>query len=56
MTFNAPQIIWFVLTFLGLGVSMSKHGEPKSGENNFFVDLLCTALVLGLLYWGGFFG
>jgi hypothetical protein len=49
-----PQIIYLCLALLGLGISMAKHGQSKSNYH-FGVDLISSLLVLGLLYWGGFF-
>tara|TARA_R110000868_G_C10973188_1_gene771489 strand:- start:32782 stop:32946 length:165 start_codon:yes stop_codon:yes gene_type:complete len=53
---GAPQIIYFILIGLGLGLSITKHGEYKEGKHNIVVDLIGMALGIGLLYWGGFFG
>lgn len=51
---HAPQIIYIILTFIGLGYSIAKHGQPRD-NHDFGVDLISTIIVLGLLYWGGFF-
>jgi len=56
MTFNTPQIIYLVLFFVGLGVELEKHGSPKTGTHNAWVSIIAGATILGLLYWGGFFG
>lgn len=56
MTLNAPQIIYLFLVILGLGICLERHGKPKTGEYNFFVDLFSAVLAFGLLYWGNFFG
>lgn len=52
---HAPQIIYLLLTFLSLGYSIAKHGEPKTGQNNCITDLIATIIIFSLLYWGGFF-
>ena len=52
---HAPQIILIVILALDLGLIMAKHGEEKKGEHNFFVNLFSTAVMVGLLIWGGFF-
>jgi len=49
-----PQIIYLILTCLGLGVVMSKHGEPQKPYNIWY-SLTSTVLLWILLYWGGFF-
>jgi hypothetical protein len=56
MTLHAPQIIFLALTFLALGSSLAKHGEPKNGTYNFGTQLVAEIIIIGLLYWGGFFG
>lgn len=51
-----PQIIYLVLTFLGLMIVAANHGrEYKADRQNAFPTFLGSALVLFLLYWGGFF-
>lgn len=49
-----PQYAYLGLFFLGLGVGLAKHGEPRD-PHNVWTDLLAGALVLWLLYMGGFF-
>lgn len=51
-----PQIVWIGLVCLGVGVSLAKDGEPKTGNHNFVADCAGYALGLTLLYFGGFFG
>ncbi len=52
----APQIIYLSLFFMGLLLSAYRHGKPKKVENyNFWIDSIAAALVLALVYWGGFF-
>ena len=41
---------------VGLVVAIAKHGEPKGTTYDFGTTLVADALILGLLYWGGFFG
>jgi hypothetical protein len=50
-----PQLIVIVLYVLGLGISMAKHGQPIDANHSFFLKLFSTAVMLGLLIWGGFF-
>ena len=44
------------LMFMGLGLELAKHGEPREGEYNFVGKLIATALWGFLLYKGGFYG
>jgi hypothetical protein len=55
MYLGLPQIIYIGLTLIGLGITMVKHGQPKSGKENFWTTFVATVIVFGLLYWGGFF-
>jgi len=48
------QILYLILTVFGLGITLAKHGEPRD-PYNFWGTLLSTAMLLGILYWGGFF-
>jgi hypothetical protein len=38
-----PQIIYIIITGLGLGLSMANHGKPRKNEN-FWHTLLGTAI------------
>ena len=48
-----PQIIFIVIASIEVLVHAIKHGEHR--EFNIFVRLIDTALMVGLLFWGGFF-
>lgn len=50
-----PQIIYLALTLIGLGRSMEQHGKPKTGEHNMWISVIAIAIVLWILYEGGFF-
>lgn len=52
---QAPQIILICLIAFDLGVYAIAHGTPKK-PHNFFMSCVDSAVLLGLLYWGGFFG
>ena len=50
-----PQIIlvaWYVLT---LGYTLAMDGKPKEGNHSFGQTFITVALVMVLLWWGGFF-
>lgn len=51
---STPAVIYLALTFLGLGLAIAKHGEPRPPLNAWGV-IIGTSVVCGLLYWGGFF-
>lgn len=50
-----PQIIVICVTFLAIGIEMSRHGEKRKGTYNVFISILGNAINLAILYWGGFF-
>lgn len=51
---HAPQIVWLLLLFTAIGISLAKHGEPQ--ENYSFPQkVIGAALGASILYWGGFF-
>lgn len=56
MKLEWPQITWFVLVLISLGVSVGKHGEPKEGNHNFWYSLIGTVIAFWIFYSGGFFG
>jgi amino acid transporter len=51
---QTPQIIVIVLTAVSLVVNLLKNGESK--KYNFVTALIDSAILIGLLIWGGFFG
>jgi hypothetical protein len=50
------QIIYVAMLFMGLGVSLKEHGEPKRGTNNAWYSIIGVIIQLVLLSFGGFFG
>ena len=51
-----PQIIFLLLTGMGLGMLMMNHGKmSKPEEVNFWKGLMVEAIIFALLIWGGFF-
>lgn len=50
-----PQIIVIVLYSISLCLAANQHGKPRDGEHNFWVSLIGTGIIIGLLVWGGFF-
>lgn len=47
--------IWLALVLMSLGITLARHGEPKEGYYNFWVDLIATIVSIGLLWIGGAF-
>lgn len=56
MTLHAPQIIFLFMMFLGIGISMARFGQQKTDCYDLTDVLIGPLIVIGLLYWGGFFG
>ena len=50
-----PQITYIVLVAMSLGLTMAKHGQPRTDNHNAWTSLLALAIVMPLLYFGGFF-
>lgn len=55
MELNIWNLAFLALLFLGVGINLGKHGEPKQGKYNFWVALLGAGMYLFILYKGGFF-
>ena len=57
MTINIgiPQIIWLVMTVIGLIVEIVEHGKPRE-PHNAYTFAFSVVISFLLLYWGGFFG
>ena len=53
---GVPQYLYLALWLIGAGAGMVRHGTPKEGKNDFWADLITSLLIMGILYWGGFFG
>ena len=51
-----PQIVWIVISGIGLGIALVKHGEPRQSNYNFWVTLMSLGIEVLILYKGGFFG
>ena len=50
-----PQIVYLIITAMGVGLALARHGKPKEGKDNFWVSLIATSAVWYLLYVGHFF-
>lgn len=49
-----PQIIYLFLAAMGLGLALANDGKPQP-PYSFIKSLISSAIVLSLLWWGGFF-
>lgn len=49
------QLIYLTLVFIGALIAANQHGKDKTGKHDFFTSIIAQILVMGLLYWGGFF-
>lgn len=52
---SIAAIIYIGLLIISLIVSVSQHGEHKTGYHNFIEELIGTVIIVSLLVWGGFF-
>jgi len=52
---HAPQLIYLALTFMAVGITAAKHGQPRE-PYSLGMTVFSAATSFGLLYWGGFFG
>lgn len=50
-----PQILILAIFCINFGYYIGTHGEYEDRPNNFWIRLLDGLLVLGILFWGGFF-
>lgn len=52
---TAPQSIIMALCTLDLGMALAQHGQPRTGKHSFWLTLVTAAILIAVLYWGGFF-
>lgn len=56
MSIGWPEGIYLTILILGVGVAIARFGEPKKRDTYDIADVLISpAIVLALLWWGGFF-
>lgn len=51
-----PQIVYVGLLGLNIGASLVQHGKPRTGSHSIWVTLTAAAIIVPVLYAGGFFG
>lgn len=49
-----PQVIYIILASMSFGITVIKDGEPR-GNYSMWQSVFSLAIVLPLLWWGGFF-
>lgn len=52
---NGWIVAYLVLHFMGLGIFISRHGEPRKEPYNMWVAIVSSVITLTLLYKGGAF-
>ena len=52
---NLPQLVYLVMSLIGLGLSIGEHGRPKTGKHSTWRDMFSTVIIFYILYSGGFF-
>lgn len=52
---GAAQIIIMIMLAIEFGMTLSKHGQSK-GVYNIWAYLFDASILIGLLWWGGFWG
>lgn len=55
MNIGWPEGLMLGLLAFGLIVTALLDGEPKTGTYKLSIRILDTGIILGLLWWGGFF-
>lgn len=50
-----PQIIYIVLTILGIGFVIQRDGKAPEGNNNMVSDIMTLGIIFSLYWSGGFF-
>jgi hypothetical protein len=56
LTLHWPQLLVIVLTVMGVGIHMAKHGEKRDDYFNAGSMFLISVFEMWVLYMGGFFG
>ena len=51
---RAPQIIMIVLIAISLILELIMNGQEIQRKHNFAEEVVAKALLVALLYWGGF--
>jgi hypothetical protein len=50
-----PQITYIALIASGLTKALILHGQPQKPKHNFWASLIASAILIFILYSGGFF-
>lgn len=52
---KTPEVILIVLWILSLAINLLKHGDPKDGKYNFWIELISVFIAYFFLRWAGLF-
>ena len=55
MTLSLPIVILRCLQMAGLGVQLTQHGKPCTGNHNVLPAIFGFTLMWSLLWWAGIF-
>lgn len=55
MKFDVPHIAFIILCLTEIGFKIGAHGQPRD-EHHWGEGLFSAAILLGLTWWGGFYG
>lgn len=56
LTLHWPQIAFICMCAVNLCGEAFLHGQPKTGEHNFFLSVVSAIIGGWIFYCGGFFG
>jgi len=54
MEWHWPQYTYAILLVLGVGVSLGKDGQPRTGNHCFLLNAASASFAAWLLHLGGF--
>lgn len=49
------KIVLLAFLAMNLGIHLGKHGEPRTGRYNFWIELVAAATTLALYFGAGLF-
>lgn len=55
MFYPWPQLTYLAIVLIGFGITIAKHGEPRTRKYSIGEFFLVASITLLILYLGGFF-
>lgn len=52
---STAQIVLLAITAIAMLLHANKHGQPKKGNENFWIYLVSVSIGQAILYWGGWY-